>query len=431
MVFQESETCELKVAVVDDIKKEIIAFANTSGGRLYVGVANDGTVVGVDDADAVILQIANKVRDSIKPDVTMFIHYTIKEEAGKQFVEVDIQRGTNKPYYLAQKGLRPEGVFVRQGTSTVSATDTAIRQMIKDTDGDDFEMIRSLEQELTFDFTNQEFGNRLISFGETQKQTLKLYNRDGIYTNLGYLLSDQCPYTTKVAVFQGSDQSVFKDRREFSGSLLKQLNEIYSCIDFYNPTKATFNKLLRVDSRAFPEEAIREALLNSLVHRDYSISASTLIGIYSDRIEFVSFGGLLPGVELDDIMLGLSACRNPQLANVFYRLKLIEAYGTGIKKIIRAYENSEKKPLIRKSNNAFKIVLPSLLTEKQNSTGSDSEDVRVLQRLVEMGEATRAELETELGLTMSTTTRSLRRLIGEGKVMRIGSGKNTKYKPTK
>ena len=292
-------------------------------------------------------------------------------------------------------------------------------------------MIRSLEQELTFDFTNQEFGNRLISFGETQKQTLKLYNRDGIYTNLGYLLSDQCPYTTKVAVFQGSDQSVFKDRREFSGSLLKQLNEIYSCIDFYNPTKATFNKLLRVDSRAFPEEAIREALLNSLVHRDYSISASTLIGIYSDRIEFVSFGGLLPGVELDDIMLGLSACRNPQLANVFYRLKLIEAYGTGIKKIIRAYENSEKKPLIRKSNNAFKIVLPSLLTEKQNSTGSDSEDVRVLQRLVEMGEATRAELETELGLTMSTTTRSLRRLIGEGKVMRIGSGKNTKYKPTK
>ena len=427
MSFQESETCELKVAVVDDIKKEVIAFANTNGGQLYVGVANDGTVVGVEDADEVTLQIANKIRDSIKPDVTMFIHYTTKEENGKQFVEVDIQRGTNRPYYLAQKGLRPEGVFVRQGSATVAATDTAIRQMIKDTDGDDFEAMRSLEQDLTFNVTTQEFENRSISFGETQKQTLKLYNRDGIFTNLAYLLSDQCPHTTKVAVFQGKDQSVFKDRHEFSGSLLNQLNEIYSYIDFYNPTEATFNKLLRIDSRAFPEEAIREALLNSLVHRDYSISGSTLIGIYSDRIEFVSFGGLLPGVELDDIMLGLSVCRNPQLANVFYRLKLIEAYGTGIKKIMRAYESSERKPLIQKSNNAFKIVLPSLMLEKQEVVNNNSDEDRIIQRILEKGEVTRLELETELGLSTATVWRLLRRLVGDGKVVKVGSGRKTKY----
>ncbi|MFR7749470.1 MAG: ATP-binding protein, partial [Collinsella sp.] len=85
--------------------------------------------------------------------------------------------------------------------------------------------------------------------------------------------------------------------------------------------------LLRVDTRDYPEVAVREALLNSLVHRDYSFRASTLISVYDDRIEFVSVGGLLPGLELEDLMMGISACRNSHLANVFYRLQLIEAYG--------------------------------------------------------------------------------------------------------
>ena len=151
MLFRESETIELKEVVVDEIKKEIIAFANCDGGKLYIGVQDDGTVVGVDDPDGVSLQISNMVRDAIKPDVTMFVHYKTIEENGKDIVAVDIQRGTDRPYYLAKKGMRPEGVYVRQGYSSVPATDTAIRRMIKETDGDRFEAMRSLNQELTFE----------------------------------------------------------------------------------------------------------------------------------------------------------------------------------------------------------------------------------------------------------------------------------------
>ena len=136
MLFRESETVELKEIVVDEIKKEIIAFANSNGGRLYIGVRDDGEVIGLDDPDRVSLQISNMVRDAIKPDVTMFLHYETIEEKGKKIIVVDIQRGTNRPYYLAKKGMRPEGVYVRQGYSSVPATDTAIRRMIKETDGD-------------------------------------------------------------------------------------------------------------------------------------------------------------------------------------------------------------------------------------------------------------------------------------------------------
>ena len=151
MVYQESETVELKSVVVDDIKKEIIAFANCEGGKLYIGVLDDGTVVGLDDPDGVALKVSNMVRDAIKPDLTMFLHYETMDENGKQIVAIDVQQGTERPYYIAKKGLRPEGVFVRQGYSSVPATNTAIRRMIKETDGDYFEEMRSLEQDLTFE----------------------------------------------------------------------------------------------------------------------------------------------------------------------------------------------------------------------------------------------------------------------------------------
>ena len=394
MTFQESETLELKEIVVEDIKKEIIAFANSAGGTLYVGVADDGGIVGVENPDTVIQQISNMVRDSIKPDITMFIRYTAKNVEGKQIVAVEIQRGTGRPYYLAKKGLRPEGVYVRQGTSSVPATSTAIRRMIKDTDGDSFEAMRSLEQNLTFQAAEKEFVLRDLAFGVSQMKTLGILNKDGIYTNLGLLLSEQCAHTVKAAVFEGTNQSIFRDRQEFTGSLLQQMNEVYEYIDRRNQVHSTFDKLRRIDTRDYPEVAIREALLNSLVHRDYSFSASTLISVYDDRIEFTSIGGLSAGVSLDDIMLGLSVCRNPKLANVFYRLELIEAYGTDMKKIMGAYENSNKKPVIETTDNAFKIILPNLNEDVSSlpvaDAGSEAER-QVLEFIKKNGSISRKE----------------------------------------
>ena len=226
MAYNETENVELKTIVVDDIKKEIIAFANCNGGKLYIGIQDNGTVIGVDDPDKVALQISNMVRDGIKPDITMFLHYETIVENGKSIVLVDVQRGTDRPYYIAKKGMRPEGVYVRQGYSSVPATDTAIRRMIKETDGDRFEIMRSLNQKLTFQAAEKEFKLRSVEFGIKQMRSLKLVDNDGLYSNLALLLSDQCVHTIKVAVFQGTDQTIFKDRREFSGSIMKQMNDI-------------------------------------------------------------------------------------------------------------------------------------------------------------------------------------------------------------
>lgn len=438
MKFRETEAVELKAAVQDSIKKEIIAFANCNGGAVYIGVADDGAVLGVEDADKCALQISNMIRDAVRPDVTMFVHYETLDCDGKEVVAVKVQRGTNRPYYLAKRGLRPEGVYVRQGYSSVPATDAAIRQMIKETDGDSFEDMRSLKQDLTFESTKGEFEARNIPFGLPQMQTLKIISPDGLYTNLGLLMSEQCPHTVKAAVFEGTDQSVFKDRREFSGSLMQQLNRAYEYIDLHNQTHATFQKLLRIDTRDYPEAAVREALLNSLVHRDYSFRASTLISIYDDRIEFVSIGGLLPGLELEDLMVGISVCRNPHLANVFYRLQLIEAYGTGMKKIMGAYACLTVQPQITATNNAFKIVLPNAnyLTKKTGMSAEPDEEVfvamhsredEILQFLAEHPSITRREAQTLLGVSQSTAGRVLKGMADRGQIVSRGGSRVLRY----
>ena len=406
MIFQESETVELKAIVVEDIKKEIIAFANCEGGKLYIGVQDDGTVSGLDNPDETSLRISNMIRDAIKPDLTMFLHYETVTVDGKKIVTVDIQQGTERPYYIAQKGLRPEGVYVRQGYSSVPATNTAIRRMIKETDGDHFEEMRSLEQNLTFESAKKVFAERNVKFGLTQMKTLGMVTQDGVYTNLGLLLSDQCVHTIKAAVFQGTTQSEFKDRKEFSGSLFRQMNETYDFIDFRNQTHSTFDKLYRIDRRDYPETAVREALLNLLVHREYSFCASTFISLYADRLEFTSIGGLVSGVSLKDITMGISVCRNSKLANVFYRLELIEAYGTGIIKIMGAYEGTGMTPQIETSDNAFKIILPNLnampepARQMQVNPEKCTPEEKVIALTKQRGFITRKEIEILLSFLL-------------------------------
>lgn len=426
MVFSESESVELKATLVDDICKEIIAFANTNGGTLYIGVADNGNVIGVRNADDVCLQINNKIRDSIKPDLTMFVGYEKQTIESKDIIAVTVQKGTGRPYYLASKGLRPGGVYVRNGTASDPATDTAIRKMIKETDGDSFEDMRSLEQSLSFDAAQAQFVKRGLAFDAAKMQTLGLISQDGIYSNLAFLLSDQCSSLIKAATFAGGNKSNFQDRREFTGSLFRQLEDMYAYLDLRNRTCATFEGLYRIDKRDYPEEALREALLNSIVHRDYSYSAGTLISVYDDRVEFVSVGGLPTGIALEDIMLGLSVCRNPKLAAIFYRLKLIEAYGTGIPKIMNAYEGSGFKPKIEVTPNAFKITLPNLNSPAHLSDTLTAED-RLLAFVNQNGRILRSEADSLLGVSSSTSNRILKHMVAEGLLYQSGEGKNTAY----
>ena len=427
----ENANIEFKREYSTDIRKEVVAFANSNGGTIYIGVDDSGASVDLgDDIDQILLQAVNMVHNAIKPDVSMFAKCATAIRDEKNIIIIEVMRGTNRPYYIADKGLKPSGVYVRSGSASIPASSDAIRAMIKETDGDRFEKGRSLNQELTFTASREEFEKRNLALTDTQLRTLGMINEDGLYTNLALLLSEQCQHTTKVAIFQGNTKSVFKDRREFGGSLLKQLVSVYDYIDNFNKTYATVEGLLRIDKRDYPEVAIREALLNAMVHREYSFSGSTLISIFDNRIEMVTLGGLIPGLSLEAIKIGASQSRNEQLASIFYRLRLIEAYGTGIGKIIESYSGQLVQPEFIATDGAFSVVLPNLNghNTKGQSDKLPANAQKVLTHMRDHGDVSRKDVEKLLDIKQTASGNLLRELEKANMIEQFGNSKNIMYR---
>ncbi len=433
----ESERIEYKSQITSDIYKEVIAFANTDGGIIYIGIDDRGNMIGIDDVDEAYTRLTNGIRDAIVPDVTMFLRYVLKEN---KVIQIEVGEGSYKPYYLKSKGMKPTGVYVRQGASSVQASFDQIRRMIKNSDGDVFEEMRTVAQELSFDEAERAFRRYKVDFSEEKYIALGLRNtNDEQYTNLAMILSDQCQHTTKIAVFGDEANITFKDAKEFGGSIFRQLDDSYSYLALCNRTAATFKGLERVERSDYPEEALREALLNALIHRDYSYSGSIIINVNDSGIEFISIGGLLPGLSADDIRSGISQPRNRKLAEIFHRLKLIESYGTGIRKIYAYYRDCAAQPRIEVTANTFKLVLPNMnanVTAVGNApavTESSSMVVTpqmktMMDYLAEYGEMTDEDLQELLNIKKTRAYLLARQMQENGLIDIIGRGVAKKYK---
>lgn len=434
----ESETLEFKREFSETIRNTVIAFANCNGGTILVGVDDDGGIVGLDDVDKTALRITNMIRNSIRPDITLFTRLVPAERQGKRILQVKVERGSGRPYYIAKKGLRPTGVYVRQGPSSVQASDFRIRELIRENFGDEFESARSLFQNLTFKSAESVFSSVNVQFGDAQRKTLGLVAEDGTYTNLALLLSDQCPFTSKIAVWGDDSKMSFQDRLETTGSILKQIEDAEAFVGRWNANRAEYQGLRRVDYHDYPPEAIREALLNSFVHRDYSLPDSNLTSIFQDRVEFLSIGGLVPWFDAGDFSLGVSALRNKKLAGIFYRLGLIEAFGTGILKIKASFSGIGKAPLIEHSSHVFKLTLFNLNCKDQSTAGVSKDKLptnermsKVLALLSEKNTINRQDVRKLLGISAASAARELKKLLLAGKVVREGGGPLTQYRLAK
>lgn len=431
----ESERTEYKSQLVDDIYKEVIAFANTDGGVIYIGIDDHENVTGIDNVDETYTRLTNGIRDAIAPDVTMFVRYVLQES---KVIQIEVGEGSYKPYYLKSKGMKPSGVYVRQGASSVPASPEQIRRMIKESDGDNFEDDRCLEQSLTFEAAKAAFKQYGVEFSTEKYRALGI-TKNGVFTNLALLLSDQCPHTTKIAVFNDESCTEFRDSREFGGSIFKQFENTVNYLALCNKTVSTIKGIVRTDKQDYPEEAIREALLNALVHRDYSFSGSSIINVNDSKMEVISLGGLLPGLSVEDIRIGVSQPRNQKLAEIFHRLRLFESYGTGIRRIFKLYEDCPVQPSIVATPNAFRIVLPN-----RNVCDSASERVpkaaekapttitpqmkAVIDYLAEYGEMTDEDLQELLNVKKTRAYLLARQMRENGFIDVVGRGAEKKYK---
>lgn len=425
MCLKESYKIELKRQINNDFKKEIIAFANSEGGEIYIGVDDDGEIVGVEHADDIMESITNMIHDAIRPDLTPFTAVEELTMENKSVVKVSIQRGIKRPYHLSDKGLKPSGVYIRHGISSIPLSEDGIRNMIKESDGAAFDKVRCINQSLTFQYAEQFFKENRLDFKDEQKKTLHLIDQDGYYTNAAWLLSDQCTFSIKCAVYEGVRKTKFRDRQEFEGSILKQLEDAFQYIHMNNHLSAEIKGLKRVELLEYPDEALREALINAVIHRDYDYGGSILVNIFEDRMEFISIGGLVKGIKIQDIMAGVSLARNEVIANIFYRLKLIESYGTGIRRIIECYKGMHVQPEFIPNPTSFLVILPNTRIASLDINLSDDEKIKKF--IQQKGRINRKDIEKLLDCSKFKAVQLLDTLLENEEILKQGSGRTTYY----
>lgn len=445
---REGQHLEFKSDWNDNAKKTAVAFANSGGGRIVIGVDDDGTPVGVADVDACMLRAMQSISNGISPDLARFVDIHSEDRGGLPVVLVDVRPGTERPYYLSDKGPRPAGVYVRLGAGSIPASEAAILEMLRGASRLSFESTVAASQSLTFEEAAKVFGDANVAFGEREWKSLGLVDDDGLYTNLAWLLSDQCTASIKAAVFEGVDKLTFNSREEFSGSLFSQFQGVAEYVNRFNSTRSTFDGTLRrYDERDYSPAVVREALLNLVVHRDYSLTGPALVSVFDDRMELVNFGGLPRGMTRNDMMLGVSLQRNPRLAAILYRLRWVEAYGTGVPKILDDYRGMAVQPKFEISDNAFKLVLPSHNPQARplSGEGGDSSFGRRKTRTISTSVprsnrqtalllaarpegVSRSELQNATGLTRSGAGKLLAVLLSEGGLEKRGTGRSTRYR---
>lgn len=417
----ENNNLEFKRELTDSIIKEIISFCNTNGGTIILGYDDNGNVVGLKNAKEDLDRLSSKINDCIEPSVNFLISSRIEIEENKEIIVIKVLRGTNKPYYIKSKGMTVDGVFVRLGATVQHATKETIKEMIIDSSGISFEKNISINQELTFTYANNLFKKKNIAFGEIEKKNLGIINTDNLYTNLGLLISDQCPYSIKVARYKDNTKFEFLDSKEFiEESILSQLENVYEYLMLNNRMSSKIDGMERIDKYEYPKNSLRELLCNTITHRDYEINGSNLIHIFNNKIEFLSLGGLAARLTIEDIKLGTSSSRNPNLVNIFHRLNFVEAYGTGIPRMYEEYKISTTSPEIKVAPNSFLVILPKLNLK--------NEYMLVIDYLKQHIQSPRENFETLLNLGKSATINILNEMLEKDIIEKTGLSKNVVYK---
>ncbi len=426
MKFKEDKYIELKEIINNTFLKTVSAFANFETGSIYFGVRDDGKVIGIENVSDAKLSIENKINDTLKPVPNYeIIKHTIN---GKNVIELKVYAGKDTPYRYKEKSYR------RGNTSTVVVDDFMLKKLLLKGMNLRFEQLPYTDTNLEFTVLEKML-KEVIGIEKLSKDVLKslgLYKNDS-FNNAAALLADNNDIGAcgiDIVRF-GETESIFLDRvTEDRVSLLTQYKV---ALDFFDKWYSPYEEVVgfyREKRIHLPREAYREAVSNLLCHRQFMINAKAKIACYEDRIEIVSVGGLPEGITEEEYLNGLvSNLRNETVADVFHRLDIIEKFATGIKRIKNEYKKYAQKPIFEIRSASITVILPCIVYDKKkvNRKKISQTESLILNILKENGVMTRNEIEKELKLKKRSSRYILKKLINENIVIKLGSGKNTKY----
>ena len=420
----ENETVEFKLEYTENIYKEIVAFLNSYSGTIYVGYDDSGKLIGLDNAKMIEEKISNGIVQKITPDCSIFVSVNTNKLDNYEYITINVSKGINI-YSLKNKGII-KGTYIRNGSCSIPATEETVKQMIIKNSNLSFETSVSANQQLTFNYIKKSFEEINVDINNDNiKRNLYLVNNEDKYTNLALLLSDQNPFSIKVATYESNNKTNFLDRKEFDGSLLEIYDKTLEYLKLNSATYGLIDKSIREDIEEYPEFVLREIILNSLIHRDYSTITSNIINVFkNESIEFISYGSLYGNITIEDILAGLSTSRNPHLQSIFMRLKRVEAIGSGIRRVNSYYKNKNLEFGIKALPSSFVVKLPRITI---NNKYVEDENKLIIEYLNKYGVISRKQAEQIIGKEKTTTATILNKMLENNLIEKIGNGPATKY----
>ena len=355
--MNESNRIELKRELNDGLEKEIVAFLNSrEGGILYLGVDDNGRAIGVPQPDEVQLKIKDRLKNNILPSCMGLFDIVQEVKEGYQILKITILSGPEKPYYLRKQGMSEKGCYLRVGSAAEPMSNRMIEDLFAKRTRSSLRKIKSPRQDLTFEQLKIYYNESGHTLTDRFAANLELLTEAREYNYVAYLMADNNGNSMKVAKYAGTDRVNLIESNEYGYcSLIKATKRILDKLEVENRTKTLITSKERIESRLWNSIALREAVINAIVHNDFSNEAPPKFEIFANRIEITSAGGLIQGLNEEEFYEGYSLPRNKEIMRIYKDIDLVEYLGSGIPRILQTYDRS----CFRITDNFIRIALPS------------------------------------------------------------------------
>lgn len=429
-MLQESNRIEFKSELNDKLEKEVVAFLNNrEGGILYIGIDDNGKPIELPNIDSIQLKIADRIKNNILPSTLGLFDIVTEKINNISIIKILISSGIEKPYYIKKLGMSPNGCFTRMGSSSQPMPTTMIDDLYSKRIHNTLRNITSPRQDLSFAQLKIYYQENGLELNEKFANSLELLTPDGKYNYVAYLLADENGMSIKVAKYAGSDKVDLIENEEYGYcSLIKATHQVLEKLRIENITRTKVTNTKRLEKNLIDPIAMREAVINTIVHSDFTREFSPVFEIFNDKMVFTSYGGLIAGQSEDDFFSCSSMPRNRELMRVFKDVGLVEQLGSGMSRILKAYDKS----IFYISEHFIKVAFPLSLPKSNliiangdnsgNEIGNDNSEIsNLLKILEENASITANQLAKKMNISPRKVSRLIHKLKEDGKIVRVGS----------
>jgi predicted HTH transcriptional regulator len=427
----ENNRTEYKQKLTEHLEKEVVAFLNyIGGGIIYIGIADDGAVVGLVDVDQVQLQIKDRIKNNISPSCMGLFDVVTEIREGKPIIKIIVASGQERPYYIKKYGMSPKGAFIRNGSASDPMNEQMIENLFSKRTRNSIGKIESPNQDLKFQQLKIYYESIDKPLTEQFAKSLELVTPENKYNYAAYLMADNNTLSIKVAKYADTTRVDLIQSEEFGFcSIIKATKQVLDKIEVENKTFTKITSKERIEKRQWNTVALREAVINAMVHNDYTYELGPKFEFFSDRFEITSYGTLQQGVSKEEFFQGVSVPRSKEVMRIYRDMDLVEQLGSGIPRILKTYGET----CFYFSENYTRMSFP---IEKQGETVGINVGINVgtnvgtneLYELIKNNPRSNAkQLNSHFNVTSRTLERWLKELRSQNLIQFIGSKKTGGY----